>query len=214
MDRPSDGTLLAALERGDHSALTELLDRHQAVLLRHARALVGEGGPFEDVVQETFLKLLERPPKLPPEVLGDQPLERAHLRSWLHKVTRNLCMDTLRSEVRRKVREEAVASTELAHDGRSSGASFAEGRDTRAAVERELAKLPGEQREVLVLRLLGDRSYKEIAEITGKKIGTVGWLVSEGLKALAERLQPLLDGPAPAPVSAVSQSQSRAGRLD
>ena len=40
------------------------------------------------------------------------------------------------------------------------------------------------------------KSYKEIASITGKKIGTVGWLVSKGLKALSSELAPLL-GAAP-----------------
>ncbi len=45
-----------------------------------------------------------------------------------------------------------------------------------------------------MLRLVGERSYKEIAEITGKNIGTVGWLISVGLKALGEGLEPLLEG--------------------
>jgi DNA-directed RNA polymerase specialized sigma24 family protein len=39
---------------------------------------------------------------------------------------------------------------------------------------------------------LGERSYKEIAEITGKKLGTVGWLVSEGLARLSTSLAPLV----------------------
>lgn len=192
MEEPSDGNLLAALARGDGAALTELVARHQAVLLRHARALVGDRGAFEDVVQDVFLKLLEKPPRLPDEARGDGALERAHLRSWLHKCTRNLCMDTMRSETRRKVREEAVAGPHAPSLARS-GAELAQERDTRATVERELCNLPSDQREVLVLRLLGERSYKEIAEITGKKIGTVGWLVSEGLKALSSSLAPLVE---------------------
>ena len=44
------------------------------------------------------------------------------------------------------------------------------------------------------LRLLGEKSYREISEITGKKVGTVGWLVSVGLKALCVELGPLLGG--------------------
>lgn len=98
-------------------------------------------------------------------------------------------MDVMRSEVRRKKREEAVASLDRADGGLES----VEGDDTRDAVERGIARLPADQREVLVLRLLGERSYREIADITGKKIGTVGWLVSTGLKALASELAPLLE---------------------
>jgi RNA polymerase sigma-70 factor (ECF subfamily) len=197
MDGPSDGVLLLDLERGLPSALTELVARHQGALLRHARALLGESGGYEDVVQDVFLKLLQKPPQLPSEVRGDPERERSHLLSWLHKVTRNGCMDTLRSETRRKTREEKVAATEAATDGRAGGAAVVEQADTREAVERGLARLPDDQREVLVLRLLGERSYKEIAEITGKKTGTVGWLVSEGLKALTGHLSHLVEVPAP-----------------
>lgn len=188
MDQPSDGALLLALRRGERTAITALVERHQGVLLGHARALVGSGGPFEDAVQEAFLALLSQPPELPTHVVGDAEAERAHLRSWLHKVTRNCCMDTIRSETRRREREERAATAE------SFSSAVVEERDTRAAVERELAKLPADQREVLVLRLLGERSYREIAEITGKKIGTVGWLVSEGLQRLSSGLAPLWDG--------------------
>ncbi len=192
----TDGQLLARLVRGEGPALGLLIERHQAALLRHARALVGDDGRHEDAVQETFLRLLERPPVIPAEVRGDAGAERAHLSSWLHTVTRNGCMDTLRSETRRKRREEEVAAPEAAQRTHSGGAELAEERDTRAAVERGIASLPKDQREVLVLRLLAERSYKEIAEITGRKIGTVGWLVSEGLKALAGQLTPWIEAPA------------------
>lgn len=190
MSCPSDGALLRAYRAGDANAFTALVNEHQAALLRHARALLGAGSAYEDVVQDVFLKLAQSPPEIPSEVDGDPRLERVHLLSWLHKVTRNGCMDTLRADKRRRRREQDVAADE-AHEG---GIGSIEERDTRAAVEREIEKLPVEQREVIVLRLLGDRSYKEIAEITGKPIGTVGWLLSLGLKALGAGLSPLLEG--------------------
>ena len=190
MEDQSDGDLLRRFRSGDADAFDELVRRHQAALLRHARSLLGEGRTYEDVVQDVFLKLVQQPPKLPPEAVGDAGLERAHLVSWLHRVTRNACMDVMRSETRRKRREETVAAV----DRSDGGLGDVEGDDTRSAVERGLERLPHDQREVLVLRLLGERSYKEIAEITGKKVGTVGWLVSVGLKALAAELGPLLSG--------------------
>jgi RNA polymerase sigma-70 factor (ECF subfamily) len=205
MDGPSDGALLLALERGDATAFSELVLRYQASLLRHARALLGGGGGFggcEDVVQDVFLKLLEQPPKLPAEVHGDRERERSHLASWLHTVTRNGCMDTLRSESRRRRREDQAAASEIVRVERAGGAFAAEQAEARAAVEKSLAGLPEDQREVLVLRLFGERSYKEIAAITGKKIGTVGWLISEGLKTLAVELAHWVEVPAVAPEGA------------
>ena len=198
----TDGQLLQAARRGDAKAFEALVARHQAALLRHARALVGDSGVHEDVVQEVFLRLAQKPPEIPSVAAGDAERERAHLLSWLHRVTRNCCMDALRSDSRRKVREETVATRDEAVDG---GLSAVEARDTRAAVEKSLEKLPQDQHEVLVLRLLGGRSYREIADITGKKVGTVGWLVSEGLKALSRELSPLL---AVTPGSAASPPQA------
>jgi len=188
MDDRSDATLLAAWNAGDSGAFTALVDRHQSALLHHAQAFLGPGPDREDVVQDAFLKLARKPPVLPDEVLGDADAERAALAGWLHKVTRNLCLDAMRSETRRKKREQQVAVTEATR----GGIDAVETSDTRAAVERGLQRLPSDQREVLVLRLFGERSYQEIAEITGKKAGTVGWILSVGMKRLASELAPLL----------------------
>lgn len=200
-DDPSEAALLDRYRAGHADAFEALVRRHQGALLRHAESLLGPRRAAEDVVQDCFLKLARRPPVLPDEVRGDARAERAVLTSWLHEVTRNLAMDLLRSETRRKRREQDVAPGEAAGGGHER----VEANDTRAAVGRSLERLPRDQREVLVLRLLGEKSYREIAEITGRKVGTVGWLVSVGLKALAAELAPLIggapehDGSAPGP---------------
>lgn len=185
-----DGALLRAWRSGDSAAFTELVERHQDALLRHARGILGSGAQHEDVVQDSFLALARGAPDLGPGAAGDPGAERRLLLAWLHKVVRNGCMDVIRSDTRRRRREEAAAAPE----GGGGGLEAVDASDTRALVEAKLGELPVEQREVLVLRLLSERSYREIAEITGKKVGTVGWLVSEGLKALATKLEPLLAG--------------------
>lgn len=186
----STATLLESHRAGDPSAFAALVRMFEASLLRHARGLLGPGSVYEDVVQDALLKLAQSPPDLPQEVIGDFARESGQLACWLHKVTRNLCMDVMRAETRRKKREQHVAADEAI----GGGTAVVEANDTREAVERSLHHLPQDQREVLVLRLLGEKSYREIAEITGRKIGTVGWLVSVGLKALATELAPLLGG--------------------
>ncbi len=203
MDDRSDAALLRDWQRGATGAFDALVRRYQSPLLRHARALLGAGRSAEDVVQEAFLRLAQAPPRLEEEPDG------APLASWLHRVTRNLCMDTSRTEARRRRREEAAA----AHEAVAGGLPEVEADDTRAAVERGLARLPEDQREVLVLRLLGERSYKEIAAITGKKVGTIGWLVSVGLKALASELAPLVASPLAPGASVPSTPRAQAGGL-
>ena len=185
MTDQSDVELLERFQAGDSDAFGTLVRKHQSGLLRYARALLGSSSSYEDVVQEAFLKLAQNPPAIEPDRDGADSGNK--LAAWLFKVARNHCMDVMRSETRRKKREESVA----AHEATSGGMTAVEAADTRQVVEEKLGTLPVDQREVLVLRLLGDKSYKEIAAITGKKIGTVGWLVSEGMKALSRELAPL-----------------------
>ena len=188
MTTETDAQLLERYSRGDTSAFADLVRSHQGSLLRYAGGLLGAGGGVEDVVQEAFIRLSQSPPQLPEPLLTEPEGARRQLSAWLHKVTRNLCMDVLRSETRRRVREQEAAATEAG----SGGLERVEEEDTRAAVQRSLQDLPEDQREVLVLRLLGEKSYREISEITGRKVGTVGWLLSMGLRSLSEELAPLL----------------------
>jgi len=188
-DDLGDDELLALFRSGDRRAFELLVRRHESALLRHARSILGRGGAWEDTVQEVFWKLARRPPTLPPE--ASDALACSPLVAWLHTVTRNACMDVLRNETRRKARERQAA------EAAAERVEPEPGGDVRDAVEVGLARLPADQREVLVLRLLGERSYREIARITGRNVGTVGWLVSVGLKALGRDLAPILDRLAP-----------------
>ncbi|MBK8978472.1 MAG: sigma-70 family RNA polymerase sigma factor [Planctomycetes bacterium] len=188
MEALSTTALLQRVRTRDDAAFAELVRRHQGVLVRTARGLLGPGGPFEDVVQDAFLTLARKPPDLPTEAAEAQHLR---LGGWLLQVTRNRCVDWLRKERRRLQRERELASPEAT----SGGIDAIDARDTRAFVERSLWALPEDQREVLVLRLVAEKSYREIAALTGRKVGTVGWLISRGLRQLADRLAPAL-GPA------------------
>ncbi len=184
MDDRRSSDLLAAHARGDEGAFSALVRRYEAPLLRYARCLCGVDA--EDVVQDAFLKLARTPPRLPSSAADDPDLGSSALAAWLYQVTRNRAMETLRSERRRKVRENSNAAFERT-DGDMQTLND---RETTAQVETAIARLPTDQREVLALRLLAERSYREIAEITGKKLGTVGWLIATGLSQLTRDLAP------------------------
>ena len=181
--QPSCAELLGDFQSGRSSAFTALVTRHEGALLYHARSLLGDRSAADDAVQEAFLRLAQHPPDLEDNV----DTSRKQLSSWLHCVTRNLCMDAIRSEKSRRGREAAVAPGEAIR----GGIDTVEAADTRAAVRQGLDRLPPDQKEVLSLRLLSDKSYREIADVTGRKVGTVGWLVSEGLERLADELSEL-----------------------
>ncbi len=189
MTERTDSQLLSDWRDGDQGAFSSLVDRYQDALLRHARGLLGRGSAYEDVVQEVFLKLARERVVLPPEQPADEQEGRGRqLAAWLHTVTRNACMDIIRSDQRRRHREREAAPPEATGGGQQA----VDAEDTRSVVERAIQRLPVDQREVLILRLFAERSYREIAEVTGRKVGTVGWLISEGLKSLSGSLTPLL----------------------
>jgi RNA polymerase sigma-70 factor (ECF subfamily) len=188
MTQPTDKQLLSDWNAGDSGAFAALVRRYQDPLLRHARGLLGRGAAYEDVVQEVFLTLARE--RLELSGAPHDELDRdEQLAAWLHTVTRNACMNILRSEGSRRQREQAVAPPEAT----AGGQQRVDALDTRAKVEEAIGRLPVEQREVLVLRLLAGRSYREIAEVTGRKVGTVGWLISEGLRTLSGVLAPLME---------------------
>lgn len=193
MTERTDSQLLTDWRAGEAGAFSLLVQRYQDALLRHARGLLGRGSSYEDVVQEVFLKLARERLVIPTDSRdADQGGNTRQLAAWLHTVTRNACMDIIRSETRRRHRERAVAPPEATRGGQQ----VVDAEDTRSQVERAIQRLPVDQREVLVLRLFAERSYREIAEVTGRKVGTVGWLISEGLKSLSGSLSPLLQAEA------------------
>ncbi len=187
MQEQSDQQLMASWKEGDPLGFEALAERYQGALLSHARILMGFRQGAEDAVQDAFLKFAHRPPELPVPEDCEPGGQGRPLAAWLHTVTRNGCMDRLRSESRRRQREQSAAQREASR----GGLEHVEAEDTRKRVERGLERLPEEQREVLVLRLFGDRSYREIASITGKRVGTIGWLISTGMQSLSRELAPI-----------------------
>lgn len=79
--------LIAAVQRGDERAWTELIDRYQGRLLSFARRILAERGEAEDIVQETFIGLLRS--------LKSYDTDRA-LETYLFAILRNKLHDHLR----------------------------------------------------------------------------------------------------------------------
>lgn len=146
-------------------------------LRRYARALTGDVVRADDLVQDT----LER-------ALGKWVLWRpGNLRAWLFSIMHNLFVNQARSS--RLVDypgDEALPDLPT----RAAQGDALELRD----FARSLARLPEEQREVLLLVCLEDQSYEDTAKVLGVPVGTVMSRLSRG----RERLRALLSGSEPA----------------
>jgi len=135
-----------------------------------ARWLVREPSDAEDVVQEAYLRA----------VAHFQGFRGGDAKAWLLRIVRNCAYDCL---ARRRSGTVVPLDTVLAPSGEIRGAlEQVVGEPPDAAVERHadrlrlnriVAALPVEFREVLVLREVEELSYREIADVVGVPIGTV-----------------------------------------
>ncbi|MEJ2400473.1 MAG: sigma-70 family RNA polymerase sigma factor [Xanthomonadales bacterium] len=143
----------------------------------HALAIQILGNPDDaaDAVHDAFAQVLARP----------QAWDRTRgpLRPWFLRVVRNRCIDLLRRR-----RPTGVPVEGLAADGAGPDAALETlQRDRR--LERALAELGPEQRQIIVLRDYSDLSYAEIAAVLGLAPGTVMSRLHRARLALRERLE-------------------------
>lgn len=134
--------------------LTELLPR----LRRLARTLTGHAPDADDLVQIALERALVR---------ADQWRPDARLDAWVFGILRNAWLDELRA----RGRWSKVLAPEEA--GEHVGEMALERQADAMAVADAMAKLPGEQREVVAFVLVEGLSYRETADVLGVPIGTV-----------------------------------------
>lgn len=146
-------------------------------LRRYARAMVSERAAADDLVQDTLEKAWSR---------VSQWRAGSDLRAWLFSIMHNLRVDQLRRP---------GLSTSPMDDEYVDPPTRATQTDRLEVqnLESALARLPEEQREVLLLVALEEMSYQEVASTLGIPIGTVMSRLSRG----RERLRLILDGQQP-----------------
>jgi RNA polymerase sigma factor (sigma-70 family) len=142
---------------------------------RFARSLSGSTHDGDDLLQSTVERVLAR--GVPDDV---------DLLKWMFRVCRNLWIDEVRS---REVRRSAAASPELTDEPAVSGEAVAFGEIMLREVDRAMAALPGEQREVLALVTVEGLSYREAATVLGIPIGTVMSRLARARAALAAQFE-------------------------
>lgn len=130
----------------------------------------------EDLVQITTTRALEARDRYDPAT---------RMEPWAFRILRNAWIDMTR---RRATRGEEVEIGVAVDPAGEDGARVAEARLMLDATERALARLPEEQREVIILVCYEEMSYAEAAEILGVPRGTVMSRLSRGRVALADML--------------------------
>lgn len=151
---------------------------HYESLFRYVQRLVGDPDLASDVVQESFVRLL------------DNPLPDDEVRRWLFTVATNLVRDDARMKTRRqRLLVERYESSDLAGDPVEVPDRAAARSERIAAARAALEQLAERDRRMLLMREEGFR-YAEIAEVIGVAPGSVGTLLARALRRFEEALDP------------------------
>ncbi|MFO8008410.1 MAG: sigma-70 family RNA polymerase sigma factor [Candidatus Brocadiia bacterium] len=171
----SDEELMLRAGRGDMHAFERLVERHQRGALGIAYHYLGRRGAAEDVVQDAFLRILEKAGSYRPT---------ASFRTYLYRVIWHLCVDRYRR------------STPTPLEGADPGADPAAGPEARAMqaergalIEQAISELPDRQRMAVVLKYVEQMSYREIAEAMETTPSAVDSLLSRAREKLRAELE-------------------------
>jgi RNA polymerase sigma-70 factor (ECF subfamily) len=162
----------------DEAALGDLYDQFGSYVYGLAARVIGDRRAAEDVTQDVFLTMWERPETFDPA--------RGRLRTFLGTLAHRRAIDYVRREEARRRRAERDAATILpVPDVDELAMALVTAEHVRAEVER----LPGEQREAIELAYFGGRTYRQVAAELGIPEGTAKSRMRLGLRRIAEALE-------------------------
>ena len=164
----SDAELVHAYVGGNDEAFETLLLRYKDRIYTTVYALVKDRFLADDLFQEVFVKIIRT-------LREGRYAEQGKFLPWALRVAHNLCMDHFR-RTKTALPVTLPDGRDLAevffHSTDEDAGSQMERRQTHASVRDLILSLPPEQREVVSLRIWGDLSFKEIADVTDVSINT------------------------------------------
>lgn len=163
----NDSILVKNYIAGDEKALETLINRHNQRITSFIYSKVLDRDVAEDIFQDTFIKVIKT-------LKRGSYSEEGKFLPWVMRIAHNLIIDHFRKNKRMPKFE-----------GSDDFNIFSVIKDEKLNVEKQLIKdqiesdltllieeLPGDQKEVLVMRIYKDMSFKEISENTGVSINT------------------------------------------
>lgn len=170
--------LMDRVQHGDDAAFAELYDQLSAVVFGTVKRVLRDPAMSEEVTQEVFVELWRTAARF--------DSTRASVSTWAVTMARRRAVDRVRREQSQRDRIERA--------GRRRPDDVAGADDTVIAsldaqrVERAMAELPDDQRQVLEMAFIDGDSHATIAQLLDLPLGTVKGRVRGGLKKLGGRL--------------------------
>ena len=175
-----DKTLIKKVNDGDRSVISLLVENNKNLIWHIIISMVGRNSDCEDLFQEVFLQVFK----------GLRQFRgNSRLSTWIGTITHHVCVDYLRKKNKEADFQSRDADHEIALNLLPDKSwKQPEKEDLNQVLLTAIAKLPAAYRTAITLYHLDERSYREIAEMTGMPDGTVKSYISRGRNLLREKL--------------------------
>ncbi|HRL70301.1 MAG: sigma-70 family RNA polymerase sigma factor [Flavobacterium sp.] len=162
-----DASLVKEYVAGNEDALAKLIKRHESKIYGFIYSKIPDRDITNDIFQDTFIKVIKT-------LKSNSYNEEGKFLPWVMRISHNLVVDHYRKTKKmpmfRETEEFSIFSI------MSDDSLTIENKIISEQVEMDLKKLieelPADQKEVLVMRMYQDMSFKEISESTGVSINT------------------------------------------
>ncbi len=190
----SDEGLMLRYQKGEVRAFEILLSRHRRPVFNFILRYVGEPAQAEDLLQETFLRVIKG---------ADAYQRQAKFTTWLYTIARNLCVDASRRGKHRRTYSLDVPMDGEAKDGptlldvvpdKAAGTDRKVlSKELHGKLQAAIDKLSEDQREVFLMREFLDMPFREIADVVGCPENTVKSRMRYALEKLRGELEEYAD---------------------
>ena len=163
----SDSILIEHYLDGNEIALEYIINKHQQKIFNFIYSKVHDRDISEDIFQETFIKVIKT-------LKNGVYNEEGKFVTWVMRISHNLVIDFFRKNNRIKTinSKEDIDIFQFISDGSPNAESVLINDQIIKDIQKLIQELPDDQKEVLIMRLYRDMSFKEIAENTKVSINT------------------------------------------
>jgi RNA polymerase sigma-70 factor (ECF subfamily) len=167
-------SLLERFARGEPDAFEDLFRQYQGLVFAWIVRIVRDRGVAEDLTIETFWRIYRSRHRFRPD---------GNFTAWAYRIATNLALNHLR---RRHSQLEVSLPEDLAQPGSSDVSGLEESSEH---LRRAVLALPARLQVVVMLAMVEERPYQEIADALGIAVGTVKSRVFRAVRILRKRLE-------------------------
>ena len=168
MDDKEFKVCIRKIQKGDKDGLKQIYQAYAALIYTVVYDMIEQKEDAQDITSEFFIRLWDK---------ADTYKEKKGHRAWLITIARNMSIDFLRKQKRELLVEELPEMEEKKED---FTAEVVENLSMKDAMKH----LKPNEQEVLDLKIMGEFTFQEIADLLEKPLGTVSWLYRQGIEKL------------------------------